>query len=43
MDLEKIKEKLLKEKEKRQEDRIERWNNLKPFKTVDDIPEIPLK
>lgn len=42
MDLEKIKEKLLKEKEKRLEDRIERWNNLKPFKTVDDIPEIPL-
>lgn len=42
MDLEKIKERLLKEKEKLLEDRIERWNNLKPFKTVDDIPEIPL-
>ena len=41
VDIKKVKEKLLKEKAKRAADRVERFNRLKPFETVDDIPEIP--
>ena len=42
MKLEDVKKKLLEEREQRKKDRIERWNKLKPFETVDDIPEIPI-
>ena len=42
MKLEEIKKKLLEEKEKRKKDRMERWNTMKPFETVDDIPDIPI-
>ena len=42
MKLEEVKKILLERKEKEKKDRIDRWNNMKPFKTVDDIPEIPI-
>lgn len=39
--LEEIKKQLLEKKAKEAADRIERFNRLEPFKTVDDIPDIP--
>lgn len=41
VDIEKIKQQLLKEKEKRAAEMVERFSRLKPFETVDDIPDIP--
>jgi hypothetical protein len=41
VDIEEIKQRLVKEKEKRAAERVERFNRLKPFETVDDIPDIP--
>ena len=42
MNIEKVKEKLLKDKEKRYNDVLEYWKNRKPFKNEDDIPSIPI-
>lgn len=41
LDIEKVKQRLLEKKAKEKADRVERFNRLKPFKTVDDIPSIP--
>ena len=41
-DLEKIKEKLLQEKEKKYKGILEYWENRKPFKNEDDIPDVPI-
>ena len=40
--IEKIKKRLIEEKQIRMENRISVFENLKPFKTVDDIPDIPI-
>jgi hypothetical protein len=40
-DLETIKKKLLLDKEKREQNTIDKFNNLKPFTRPDDIPELP--
>jgi len=42
MKLEEIKKMLLEKKEEEKKNRINKWNNMKPFKTVDDIPDIPI-
>jgi hypothetical protein len=42
MDIEKIKDKLRKEKEERYNGILEYWKNRKPFKDEDDIPPIPI-
>ena len=40
--IEKIKKRLIEEKQIRMKNRISVFENLKPFKTVDDIPDIPI-
>lgn len=42
MDIEKVKDKLQKEKEGRYNIILEYWKNRKPFKDEDDIPSIPI-
>ena len=42
MKLEELKKTLLKKKEKEKKDWKDKWYNMKPFETVDSIPEIPL-
>lgn len=42
MDIEKIKDKLRKEKEERYNNILEYWKNRSPFKNEDDIPPIPV-
>lgn len=37
-----LRERLLAEKEYREEHWMDRWNNLKPFNDVDDIPDVPI-
>jgi hypothetical protein len=41
-DIEKAKQKILKQKAEEKAKLIERWNNMKPFENVDDIPDIPI-
>ena len=41
-DIEDIKKMLLQRKENVKRNREEYWRNLKPFKTVDNIPELPI-
>ena len=41
MEIQKIKDKIRKEKEERYNDILEYWKNRKPFKDEDDIPDIP--
>ena len=41
-DIEDIKKMLLQRKENEKRNREEYWRNLKPFKTVDNIPELPI-
>lgn len=42
MDLQKIKDKLQKEKEERYNNTLEYWKNRKPFRNEDDIPSVPI-
>lgn len=42
MDIQKIKDKLKKEKEERYNNILEHWKDRKPFKDEDDIPSIPI-
>ena len=41
MDIQKIKDKIQKEKEERYNNTLEYWKNRKPFKDEDDIPSVP--
>jgi hypothetical protein len=41
-ELEKIKQKLLAKRAAEERDREKRWNEMKPFETPDDIPDIPI-
>jgi len=41
MEIQKIKDKIQKEKEERYKSTLEYWKNRKPFKDKDDIPDIP--
>ena len=41
MKLEEVKKLLLKKKEEEKKDWKDKWYNMKPFETVDSIPEIP--
>ena len=42
MDIQKIKDKIQKEKEERYNNTLEYWKNRKPFKDEDDVPPIPI-
>jgi hypothetical protein len=42
MDIQKIKDKIQKEKEERYNNTLEYWKNRKPFKNEDDIPSVPI-
>ena len=42
MNLEKVKQELLARKANEKKLLIDKWNNLKPFVTVDDIPDLPI-
>lgn len=42
MDIQKIKDKIQKEKEERYKNILEYWKNRKPFKDEDDIPDVPI-
>jgi len=41
-DIEKAKQKILKQKAEEKIKRIERWNTMKPFEKVEDIPDVPI-
>ena len=40
--IEEIKKELLKKKKQQENEWIDFWNNLKPFKSPDDIPDVPI-
>ena len=42
MDIQKIKDKIQKEKEERYNNILEYWKNRKPFKDENDIPDVPI-
>lgn len=42
MDIQKIKDKIQKEKEERYNNILEYWKNRKPFNNEDDIPDVPI-